>query len=115
MKRLEQPAAPSSGRDRSGRYRAPIAADERRRRFFDAAGDFDRLISPGSPALGLLGEVDPHGETCLSAGQMRQLVSEVELLLSRAMAGAEHRGLMRLRAMASRCAAEHGELVFVGD
>jgi hypothetical protein len=83
--------------------------------FFDAAGDFDRVISPGSPALRLLGEVDPHGETCLGAGQMQQLVAEIELLLTKATPGAEHRGLMRLRTMALRCAAEHGELVFVGD
>ena len=83
--------------------------------FFDGAGDFDRLISHGSPALRLLGRVDPHGETCLGPGQMGQLVAEVELLLTEAMVGAEHRGLMRLRTMAVRCAEEHGELVFVGD
>jgi hypothetical protein len=68
-----------------------------------------------SPALRLLGEVDPHGETCFGAGQMQRLIAEVELLLNRTTAGAEHRGLMRLHAMALHCAAEHGQLVFVGD
>ncbi|MBG0569305.1 hypothetical protein [Actinoplanes aureus] len=46
---------------------------------------------------------------------MQRLVVEVELLLAQATAGAEQRGLMRLRTMAERCAEEHGELVFVGD
>jgi hypothetical protein len=83
--------------------------------FFDAAGDFDRLLSRRNPALRLFGRVDPHGETRFGASQMQQLVVEVELLLARATAGAEHRGLMRLRVMAERCAEEHGELMFVGD
>jgi hypothetical protein len=68
--------------------------------FFDAAGDFHRLMFLASPALRLLGEVDPHGETCFGAGQMQRLIAEVELLLNRTTAGAEHRGLMRLHAMA---------------
>ena len=83
--------------------------------FFDAAGDFDRLVTRENPALPLLGRVDPHGETRLGVSQMQQLIAEVELLLTQATAGAEHRGLMRLRAMAERCVQEHGELVFVGD
>ena len=62
-----------------------------------------------------LAGVDPHGETGLGPGQMRQLVAEVDLLLTGSTVGAERRGLMRLRAMAVRCAEEHGELVFVGD
>jgi hypothetical protein len=83
--------------------------------FFDAAGDFDRLISLGNPALRLLGQIDPHGETRFDASQMQQLVAEVELLLVQARASAERHGLMRLRTMAGRCAHENGELVFVGD
>jgi hypothetical protein len=83
--------------------------------FFDAAGDFDRLVLRGDPAFRLLGRVDLHGETCLGASRMGQLVAEVELLLTQATSGAEHRGLVRLRTMAERCAQEHGELVFVGD
>jgi len=82
---------------------------------FDAAGDFDRLISRGNPELRLLAWVDPHGETRLGASQMQQLVTEVALLLTQAAAGAEHSGLMRLRTMAERCAQDNGELVFVGD
>jgi hypothetical protein len=46
---------------------------------------------------------------------MQQLVADVELLLTPAKAGAEHRGLIRLRTMAVRCADEKGELVFIGD
>ena len=82
---------------------------------FDAAGDFDRMLSRGNPALGLLGRVDPHGETRFRADEMHQLLAELELLLAQAMPGAERRGLTRLRAMAERCAEEHGELVFIGD
>jgi hypothetical protein len=82
---------------------------------FDAAGDFDRLVFHGSSALGLLGRLDPHGETRFGASQMQQLVADVELLLTLAKAGAEHRGLIRLRSMAERCAEQHGELVFIGD
>jgi hypothetical protein len=83
--------------------------------FFDAAGDFDRLVSERNPVLALLGQVDPHGETHFGGHHMRQLIADVELLLVEAKAGAEHRGLIRLRAMAVRCADEHGELVFIGD
>ncbi|GIE90710.1 hypothetical protein [Actinoplanes regularis] len=83
--------------------------------FFDAAGDFDRLISRRNPAIQMLARIDPHGETRLGASQMQQLLAEVELLLTQATTGVEHRGLMRLRAIAERCAQERGELVFVGD
>jgi hypothetical protein len=83
--------------------------------FFDAAGDFDRLISRVTPALRLFGRVDRHGETRFGATLMQQLIVGVKLLLAQATAGAEHRGLMRLRTMAERCAEEDGELVFVGD
>lgn len=83
--------------------------------FFDAAGDFDRLLSHGNPALRLLGRVDPHGETRFGASQMQELVVEVELLLALATAGFEQRGLTRLCTMAERCVEENGELVFVGD
>lgn len=82
---------------------------------FDAAGDFDRLVFHGNSALGLLGRLDPHGETRFGTSEMRQLVADVELLLTLAKAGAEHRGLIRLRLMAERCAEQRGELVFIGD
>jgi hypothetical protein len=83
--------------------------------FFDAAGDFDRLMVCGNLVLQLLGRVDPHGETRLGADQMEQLITEVDLLLAQATTGVEHRGLMRLRTMAERCAQKRGELLFVGD
>jgi hypothetical protein len=83
--------------------------------FFDSAGDFDRLLCRGSPALRLFNGVDPHGETRFDMSQMQQLVVEVELLLAQATPGAEERGLIQLRAMAERCAEEGGELVFDGD
>jgi hypothetical protein len=82
---------------------------------FNTAGDFDRLVFHGNSAVGLLGRLDPHGETRFDACQMQQLVAEVELLLTLAKAGPEHRGLIRLRSMAERCAEQHGELMFVGD
>jgi hypothetical protein len=77
--------------------------------------DFDRLMLSRNPALRLLGWLDPHGETQFGANQMQQLLADVELLLSQAKAGGEHRGLMRLRTMTKRCAEEHGELMFIGD
>ncbi len=83
--------------------------------FFDAAGDFDRLMARGNPAVQLLGRVDPHGETRLVASQMQQLITEVDLLLVHATTDVERRGLMRLRVMAEGCAQEQGELLFVGD
>ncbi|MEV6345869.1 hypothetical protein [Actinoplanes sp. NPDC051851] len=82
---------------------------------FDAAGDFDRLLSRADPVPGLLGAVDPHGETRFGASRMRALVAEVEVLLTRAADGSERRGVMRLRAMAEYCAEQEGELVFAGD
>src|SRR4051794_20577608 len=82
--------------------------------FFDAAGDFDRLVMRGNPVLQLFGRIDPHGESRLAASEMRQLAAEVELLLPQAASGAERSGLMRLRTMVERCAMECGELVFVG-
>jgi hypothetical protein len=85
--------------------------------FFDAAGDFDRLVSHGNPALGVLGGSIPTAEReiLLGTSQMQQLIADVELLLLQAKAGAERRGLVRLRTMAERCAEQDGELVFVGD
>src|SRR4051794_24797634 len=82
---------------------------------FDAAGDFDRLMSRGNPALPLLGGVDPHGETRLGASQMEPLVAEIAALLTQAASGAEYRGLIRLHTMALRCAQDEGELLFIGD
>ncbi|MFI5893769.1 hypothetical protein ACIA5D_27070 [Actinoplanes sp. NPDC051513] len=70
--------------------------------FLMLPGDFDRLISLGNPALRLLGQIDPHGETRLDASQVQQLVTEVELLLTQARAGAERRGLMPLHTIAER-------------
>lgn len=52
---------------------------------FDAAGDFDRLISRFFPA------------------QMSQLISEVDRLLPVAADGPDRRGLLRLRALATQC------------
>ncbi|MEU4623016.1 hypothetical protein AB0G04_23965 [Actinoplanes sp. NPDC023801] len=83
--------------------------------FFDAAGDFDRLVFHESSTLGLLGRLDLHGETRFGASQMQKLIADVELLLTLAKVGVEYRGLMRLRSMAEHCAEQHGELVFIGD
>jgi hypothetical protein len=82
---------------------------------FDAAGDFDRLVFHENSPLGLLGRLDPHGETRFGTSQMQQLIADVELLLTLAKAGAEYGGLMRLRSMAEHCAEQHGELVFIGN
>jgi hypothetical protein len=82
---------------------------------FDSAGDFDRLLRRRVAEPSLLNSVDLHGEMLVSCEAMPDLIAEVDLLLEQAIPGPEHRGLMRLRAMAVRCRDQHGQLLFIGD
>lgn len=80
----------------------------------DAAGDFDRFI--GSPALPVLGAVDPYADTSMTSVEMPGLLRDIELALSDAHGGPEMRGLLRLRALAGLCRDDASTcLIFVGD
>jgi hypothetical protein len=83
---------------------------------FDAAGDFDRVLPEGDAAFPLLGRVDPYDDTEFPQSAMPELISDIDRLLPTAQEGPEQRGLLRLRAMAERCAhTADGSLVFIGD
>jgi hypothetical protein len=75
---------------------------------FDAAGDFDPLIGRGA-GYRLLQAVDPGGGeygAVFDAAQMDDLLSDIDLAMSRAALPVEQRGLQRLRVMAVRCREE---------
>jgi len=83
--------------------------------FFDAAGDFDRLVGqPGDwQAWGVINE---YGVTRMGSEEAASLVTDLASLLTRAKDGPERRGLERLAIMAADCAADPGALlVFHGD
>jgi hypothetical protein len=48
----------------------------------DAAGDFDRLLPTDTIDFPILGHVDPHDDVKLGHGQMPDLISEIDRLLS---------------------------------
>jgi hypothetical protein len=81
---------------------------------FDAAGDFDRLLSD---VRGLLRYVDPYGDTVFNRIQMPDLISDVDMLGRREdVKPIESRGLARLRIMAERCReTPHLYVWFIGD
>jgi hypothetical protein len=81
---------------------------------FDAAGDFDRLLS-GSD--GLLRGVDPYGDTIFNGIQAADLIAQVERLTSsNDVTAVERRGLDRLRVMSERCRdSVHLYVWFIGD
>jgi hypothetical protein len=81
---------------------------------FDAAGDFDRLLTN---ADGLMRGVDPYGDTVFNRIQADDLVNEVDRLATANDATPmERRGLARLRVMAERCRdSVHLYLWFIGD
>ncbi len=83
---------------------------------FDAAGDFDRLILGADASFPIFSRVDPHGDLDLSPHDIPNLISEVDRLLPLAQPGPERRGLLRLRALAQRCATTPGtSIAFLGD
>lgn len=84
---------------------------------FNAAGDFDRLVPDEAAELALLGSVDPYDDHAVyTRDVMTDLIAEVDLLLPVSRAGAERRGLVRLRVLATECLNMPGSvLVFVGD
>jgi hypothetical protein len=87
--------------------------------FFDAAGDFDRLLPLNGRVdepFRLLQYVDPYGDTVFNTVQMADLLTDVERALSLSQEGPERRGLERLRVLAERCRDEvHLYVWFVGD
>lgn len=84
---------------------------------FDAAGDFDRWLSPPVDSeLRALSLVDADGTTTLGSGQVALLLADVAHLLASDLKPTERRGLERLRALAERCAGdEELSLWFIGD
>jgi hypothetical protein len=83
---------------------------------YNAAGDFDRLLPVPEDAFPVLARVDPYRDVVISGTDLTALASEVAQLLKRADIGPEHRGLLRLRALAlAGQDAPGAELRFVGD
>jgi hypothetical protein len=83
---------------------------------FNAAGDFDRLLPVPEEAFPVLARVEPYSDVVISGTDLTALASEVTQLLKRADTGPEHRGLLRLRALAVAGQGRLGaELRFVGD
>jgi hypothetical protein len=84
--------------------------------FFDAAGDFDRLVPADSPALPMLSRVDPYADWAVPLDRLPDLAAEVSIIRGDARPGPEERGLDRLAALIEACLATPGlTLVFVGD
>jgi len=83
---------------------------------FDAAGDFDRLIPFDDAASPMWRYIDPYGDTVFNWLQMPAFINELDDLRNAAKAGAESRGLDRLRVIADRCrAGTHLYVKFIGD
>ena len=81
---------------------------------FDAAGDFDRVLTQTG---GLLRYVDPYGDTVFNTIQAADLVGEVEQIMTMPdLTRIESRGLGRLKVMAERCRdGVHLYIWFIGD
>jgi hypothetical protein len=67
---------------------------------FDAAGDIDRLI-PFPDTWWTLSRIDPYGLVEFTPLEMATLADEAAAVLDQAREGAERRGTLRLRALAS--------------
>jgi hypothetical protein len=72
--------------------------------WFDAAGDFDRLIPADDASFPVLGRADPYGDVELASEEMPELIAEIDRVLSGARPGPESNGLARLRVLAALCA-----------
>jgi len=83
---------------------------------FDAAGDFDRVLSRHDSDLVLLKYVDPYGDTVFNKLQMLDLLADIDVLRGDDLQPAEERGLARLQGIAERCRDEvHLYVWFLGD
>jgi hypothetical protein len=88
---------------------------------FDAAGDFDRFLDQPPygqvpDGLPVLESLDPFGTTVMPSGVMPRLISDCVHALAVAKDGPEHRGLLRLRALAEECSRRPGSaLHWIGD
>jgi hypothetical protein len=84
--------------------------------YFDAAGDFDRLLPTDHVAFPILGKVDPYGFHQLDSNSMPGLLNEIDHLLPGPRPRLEWRGLMRLRTRAVYCMENaDSSMCFVGD
>jgi hypothetical protein len=84
---------------------------------FDAAGDFDRLVTAERrESLPVFGSIDLYGTTVLDRNLSTSLLDELPTLIADAAPGPECRGLQRLRVLAERCTdGSDLSLVFIGD
>jgi len=83
---------------------------------FTAAGDFGRLLPVPEDAFPVLARVEPYSDVVIPGTDLTALASEVTQMLKRAATGPEHRGLLRLLALAAAGQGEPvAELRFVGD
>lgn len=71
--------------------------------YFDAAGDFDRLIGHAPEALTTWALLQEYERVLLAPEQMPSLLADLDELLRVAKLGPEERGLRRLVAMAEAC------------
>ncbi|MDQ1412527.1 MAG: 2-haloacid dehalogenase [Acidimicrobiaceae bacterium] len=82
---------------------------------FDAAGDLDRVLPPGSEPFPLLNQFDPYGSVVFAGQQMNEHLAELDTIQQRALTPIEQHGLQRLRALAERCRGSDLQLWFLGD
>lgn len=91
---------------------------------FDAAGDFDDVISRFASDVPVLASLDPYSSGVLTAEQASRVVAEVDVLLKRIgervadeqRPGQTRRGLRRLQEMALYASTQRGaSLGWTGD
>ena len=83
---------------------------------FDAAGDFDRLLSEPVRQLRTSCDVDLYGSTAFTRVHMDDIVSDIEILETAGVSSIERRGLERLRVLAESCRDGRGvSITFRGD
>jgi hypothetical protein len=84
--------------------------------YFDAAGDFDRLLPTDAVAFPILSQLGPYDDLQLDHTSMLELIHEIHCLLPSARPGREQRGLARLRTLAEQCAENtDSTMTFMGD
>lgn len=67
----------------------------------DAAGDFDPLL-PFPDDCPMLKRLDPYGQVTFTSAEMTAIRDEAQQVIDRTSDGRERRGLLRLRALATR-------------
>lgn len=83
---------------------------------FDAAGDFDRLLSLTEDGYPQWSTIEPHTTTVMASCAMPALLDDLSALRHLAGNSHERRGLARLVIMAEQCRERSNlSLWFVGD